>query len=426
MATAFSMIPNEPMMDRRLSLRAKGVYTVITSFAGMPDFALSVSRLQRTCSDSVYAIRMALRELKACGYLTHSVCTDRNGAFCHSYTLYDCAQITPSPTPIFDTAGNRPNGDLHLIRSSCGNFTQVSSDLLRSADIPLQTKALYTMMKHLLGIPGFNFRIGALSSFCAEKSKSFRSAWSKLKLAGLLKQHRYPTGKRNRFEYTYDLLDAPDLDTPYFSNCRSDGSVSSCRTIREYLSAAHQKLRLVREAVVKRKPVVTEMPKGITFDYAAIQQERGQAFADLLRQAVEKIQCKKVYYADGKKLSRAERENAAGKLDSEKIMLFAKQIKISDEVRTPLSYLSVSLYRFLSDSERNHSDIYSAHPSLSIDDMIGVIQVIIKRVMHRKEMDIPPSPRDAELVRQYAELPTSPREDYESGLIRIFNEWKTV
>ena len=66
-----------------------------------------------------------------------------------------------------------------------------------------------------------------------ERIKRFSSIWRQLKLTGLLKQHRYPTGEENSFEYQYELLDQPDSEAPYLVNHHADGSVSSERTISE-------------------------------------------------------------------------------------------------------------------------------------------------------------------------------------------------
>lgn len=76
-----------------------------------------------------------------------------------------------------------------------------------------------------------------------EHIKRFSSIWRQLKLAGLLKQHRYPTGEENSFEYQYELLDQPDSEAPYLVNHHADGSISSERTISDYIAQASAKIK---------------------------------------------------------------------------------------------------------------------------------------------------------------------------------------
>ena len=51
-AAGYTTIYNEVLRDRTLSLEAKGLFAVIKSFVGLPDFALSKRRLGYACSDT--------------------------------------------------------------------------------------------------------------------------------------------------------------------------------------------------------------------------------------------------------------------------------------------------------------------------------------------------------------------------------------
>ena len=70
-AAGYTTIYNEVLRDRTLSLEAKGLFAVIKSFVGLPDFALSKRRLGYACSDSAYLLNAAWKELKQKGYLQH-------------------------------------------------------------------------------------------------------------------------------------------------------------------------------------------------------------------------------------------------------------------------------------------------------------------------------------------------------------------
>ena len=86
-AAGYTTIYNEVLRDRTLSLEAKGLFAVIKSFVGLPDFALSKRRLGYACSDSAYLLNAAWKELKQKGYLQHYFSQAENGAFCHVYNL---------------------------------------------------------------------------------------------------------------------------------------------------------------------------------------------------------------------------------------------------------------------------------------------------------------------------------------------------
>ena len=86
-ATGYTTIYNEVLRDSALSLDAKGLFAVIKSFVGLPDFALSKRRLSYACSDSGYLLNTAWKELKQKGYLQHYFSQSENGAFCHVYNL---------------------------------------------------------------------------------------------------------------------------------------------------------------------------------------------------------------------------------------------------------------------------------------------------------------------------------------------------
>ncbi len=90
-AAGYTTIYNEVLRDRTLSLEAKGLFAVIKSFVGLPDFALSKRRLGYACSDSAYLLNAAWKELKQKGYLQHYFSQAENGALvgalpCHSRT----------------------------------------------------------------------------------------------------------------------------------------------------------------------------------------------------------------------------------------------------------------------------------------------------------------------------------------------------
>ncbi len=222
-SSGFTIGYNHILRDKTLSLAAKGLYLVISSYIGMPGWSLYKAQLARN-AESRYALDKAWRELQAAGYLKHMFYTDQTGAFVHIYDLLQAPNDTPAYRYITDS--DRPNGDCRFILSHDikRDFTRIPNAVLCSP-LPLAVKGLFGVVLHLVNIPDFHLHPQGIRTFCKEKLKRFSSVWQQLKLAGLLKQHRYPTGDYNGFTYSYELPTAPDQDTPYLTNHHANGEV---------------------------------------------------------------------------------------------------------------------------------------------------------------------------------------------------------
>lgn len=252
--SGFTMAYNPVLRDKTLSLTAKGLYLVISSFIGMPRWSLTKGTLAKYC-ESRYALEKAWRELQDSGYLKHRFFQfNGTGSFVH---IYDLLQI-PNDAPAYQYINpcDRHNGDCRLVSASDTprDFTRIPNTVLRSTVLSLAVKGLFSVVSHLANIPNFHLHPDGVKSFCVERLKRFSSVWQHLKISGLLKQHRYPTGEDNSFTYSYDLLNEPDQETPYLTNHHADGSVSSEKTIAEYLQRTRKKLKSLRTAVCAAKP----------------------------------------------------------------------------------------------------------------------------------------------------------------------------
>ena len=136
--TGYTTIYNEVLRDRTLSLEAKGLFSVIKSFVGLPDFALSKRRLGYACSDSAYLLNAAWKELKQKGYLQHYFSQSENGAFCHVYNLM---QHPSEPVDyVYSPSIDRPNGDVACISGAQRDYTNISTSVLRDKTISLASK----------------------------------------------------------------------------------------------------------------------------------------------------------------------------------------------------------------------------------------------------------------------------------------------
>ena len=240
--TGFTIGYNCILRDKSLSLTAKGLYLVISSYVGMPDWALTKRELAKVCGTN-YAMDKAWCELLTAGYLKHNTARASSGAFIHRYELMQ--EPSAAAPHAFIAGADFVTGDCRIILSgeSKRDFTQIPNLILRSKRIPLAVKGLFGVVAHLINIPDFSLNPAGVQAFCMEHIKRFSSIWRQLKLAGLLKQHRYPTGEENSFEYQYELLDQPDSEAPYLVNHHADGSVSSERTISDYIAQASAKIK---------------------------------------------------------------------------------------------------------------------------------------------------------------------------------------
>ena len=85
----FSMISNTIIRDESISLRAKGLYTLIQSYITMETFTLYKSYLMSQCCEGERAFDSAWKELKEKGYLKQYKMRDGARTFYYEYELLD-------------------------------------------------------------------------------------------------------------------------------------------------------------------------------------------------------------------------------------------------------------------------------------------------------------------------------------------------
>lgn len=88
----FTMASNAAIRDRKLSLKAKGLYTFIMSYATMPGLTLTKSFLATHCLEKERAFNSAWDELKTHGFLkVYFTPSGENNRWCVEYELLDVA-----------------------------------------------------------------------------------------------------------------------------------------------------------------------------------------------------------------------------------------------------------------------------------------------------------------------------------------------
>lgn len=71
----YTVLSNEPLREKKMSLKAKGMLCVMLSLPD--DWNYSISGLESICSEGPKAIRTTLKELEDFGYLYREKCMER-------------------------------------------------------------------------------------------------------------------------------------------------------------------------------------------------------------------------------------------------------------------------------------------------------------------------------------------------------------
>lgn len=146
--TGFTIGYNCILRDQSLSLATKGLYLVVSSYIGMPEWKLTKNTLNKICG-TAYAVEKAWKELLAAGYLKHYTARAASGAFIHRYELMQ--EPSASAPHAFVTDADFVSGDCRIVLSgeSKRDFTQIPNSILRSKRIPLLLR-VFSAWLHIL------------------------------------------------------------------------------------------------------------------------------------------------------------------------------------------------------------------------------------------------------------------------------------
>lgn len=89
--TYFSQVSNAALRDNSLSLKAKGLYSLIQSYITIEDFTLYKNTLKKQCIEGEKAFEATWKELKDAGYLIQYRLQDDKGCYFYEYDLLDQA-----------------------------------------------------------------------------------------------------------------------------------------------------------------------------------------------------------------------------------------------------------------------------------------------------------------------------------------------
>lgn len=116
---SYTVMANHHLRDERLSLKSKGLLSVILSLPD--DWRISIEGMTQFSSDGKDAIRSAIRELTDAGYITRDQTHSDAGTFSgYEYTIHEMPVASPSSG--FPTMGNptteKPTTENPTLRST--------------------------------------------------------------------------------------------------------------------------------------------------------------------------------------------------------------------------------------------------------------------------------------------------------------------
>lgn len=115
----YSVISNEHLRNKELSLKAKGLMTLMLSLP--PEWDYSIGGLVAICKESHTSIRSAIKELEQNHYLVRERKNNEKGYFIYEYTLYETRQ---------PHIGNAHTVKAHTDKEHSENRTQINKEEL--------------------------------------------------------------------------------------------------------------------------------------------------------------------------------------------------------------------------------------------------------------------------------------------------------
>lgn len=122
----YTTISNHHLQDRNLSLKAKGLLTLILSLP--PDWDMTLKGLVSLSGDGVDSVRSGIQELEKAGYLRRSRSRNNLGQLlCTEYTIYEHAvtENVASETEIDDNLNIIYNKESHIGKSDVDKNSQI-------------------------------------------------------------------------------------------------------------------------------------------------------------------------------------------------------------------------------------------------------------------------------------------------------------
>ena len=131
----YTVINNEFLRNRELSLKAKGLLAVCLSLPD--DWNWSIAGLVAICKESITSVRSSLKELEEYGYVTILKTKDDKGRFIYEYTIYE------TPVSVSPDIQNLHLDNLTLEKSDIENVRQLNTNQLSTKELSTNELNLY-------------------------------------------------------------------------------------------------------------------------------------------------------------------------------------------------------------------------------------------------------------------------------------------
>ena len=136
----YTVIHNEFLRNKELSLKAKGLLAMILSLPD--DWNYSIAGLVAICKENITAVRNSLKELESHGYVVIEKNKNERGHFVYSYTIYE----TPVDLPAIE---NLPLVNSEVAKQPIENQQQLIKDVLSTKELITDKLNLYIAERRL-------------------------------------------------------------------------------------------------------------------------------------------------------------------------------------------------------------------------------------------------------------------------------------
>lgn len=201
----YTTISNHHLQDRNLSLKAKGLLTLILSLP--PDWDMTLKGLVSLSGDGVDSVRSGIQELEKAGYLRRSRSRNNLGQLlCTEYTIYEHAvtENVASETEIDDNLNIIYSEESHVGKSNVDKNSHIGkSDVDKNSHIGKSNTIKYLNDKDTNNINNYPYQSTYSSKLCREPKEN---SIDEMEKAQTLYEERKAYEEIIKQNIAYDLL----------------------------------------------------------------------------------------------------------------------------------------------------------------------------------------------------------------------------
>ena len=281
----FSVIANtvvDELAKGHIDMNALGIYTIYKHWIDFPDWLIRIGHLEKHCSNGEYSFDAAGRKLRESGLLRQfkMILAEENKktTFLYDYDVLDmpCSVNLRGTTriPTKDVQrfinqrkdSNKQRRENALLTGTKAlkekTGTAMPNEIIANAALSLAAKGLFIIIKHIFLTCHRTIYKEDIKRAC-NGDRKFKAAWNELKEKGYFKIKQY-NGK-NGFEYEFELLDVPELETAAFTYVKPEETIKAqnkARYQKEKITKKVDKMLTSGQAVGKQgAPIGGELPE---------------------------------------------------------------------------------------------------------------------------------------------------------------------